>query len=211
MAGKARVRKEVFFTPGDFARHVDDGHSDTLLIAGSLRLAPSGSIFTTLAVCSLLIPVLEPGNLVTGAGSAYKALTVGVVPTDADTSGSVIVLIDYTLAGTIDSGSDKTLAFYAGMQYITPGGSGKNSCPVRTATCQHVAASYPGTASGEIATAQITGLPSFGVNDRLFAIQVGVHASASPGASNDGCASAFRILGVRLRYTANVLGLASAE
>ena len=203
MAGKARVRKEIFITPTMFQSQDTDGFGNTFLIAGSFRLAPSGSIFTTQS-SMLGIQALVAGAKV--SASIYRAVAVIPVPIDADTSGSIIPFVDFTVNGVIDSGDDQTYAMYFAAQYVP---AGLASCPVRTAACRNVAASYAGTASGEVMTAQLPAFPSFAATDKYLAIQVGWDAGASPG-STDATSSA-AILGARIRYTVNKLGAVSTE
>lgn len=100
MVGKARVRKEIFLSVNDFVQHADDGIDNRLLVAGSLRLAPSGSIMTT-AGSNLMMPVLT--TLAKQTASPYIATAIFNVPPDHDTSGSVIVYVDFTRTGTVDS------------------------------------------------------------------------------------------------------------
>jgi hypothetical protein len=198
------VLKDIFIGPGDFHRQTDDGFQNTMLIAGSIRLDPSGGTLDDHS-CSLGIPVLVTGNKVTA--SPYRATVVVPVPADADTSGCIVPIIDYTMINTFDAADDKVLAWYAAAQYIQTGPAA--SALSNSACVNAAAASYVATASGEVMSVCMSQLPSFGANDRLLALQIGWDASTSP--ADGDSASPWAILSLRLRYTANVLGVASPE
>jgi hypothetical protein len=217
MRGTARVRKDIWIPARDF--NVPDLnwgpiHTATCnltsacwgiggsLFSGSVLMNVTGSIFASTAGSSIAVPVLIASANV--SASKYGAVAVVPVPPDADTSGSITPYIEWTqvIAGAT---SNCAAAFYVGAAYLRGGNNTPSA--VGTAACVEYAASYGSTNNLEMVSTTMPNLPSFGANDKLIAIQVGW----DPNNASDTAGSEVAILGVRLRYTASALGVASAE
>lgn len=214
MKGTARVLKDIWIPAKDFhapamaVLGVGSGLTSACwgvggsLFTASVLLDVTGSIFADTAGSSIGIPVLAASSVV--SGSKYGAAVVVPRPSDADTTGSIVPFIEWT-APIAPAVSSSATAFYAGAAYLQ--GLRNTPCAVRTSACVEYAASYVGATALEIMSTCLPKLPSFGANDRLLAIQVGW----DPNNASDTAGSEVAILGVRLRYTASALGVASAE
>ncbi|MBU0598848.1 hypothetical protein KKF61_07750 [Patescibacteria group bacterium] len=199
LAGKARVLKDVFLRPSDF-RDAASSENQDILRSSCLLFDVSGSIFAGTAGSSLAVPMLAASANVTG--SKYSAVAVFNVPTDADTTGCVIPIIEWTMHD-LHANAGSSTAFYVGAAYLQ--GGMNVACAIRTAACVEYAASYNATASGELQSACMPAIPSFGANDKLMAVQVGW----DPSSGSDASGSAAGILGLKLRYVSNAFGAQS--
>ena len=173
------------------------------LFAGCVLMDVTGSILAGVSSSAIAIPVLQASANV--SGSKYGAIAVISKPTDADTSGSITPYIQWTsvIGGAT---SNCATAFYVAAAYLR--GSQNTPCAVGTAACVEYAASYNAKAKNlETVTTTMPNLPSFGVNDNLMAVMVGW----DPANASDTAGSEVSIIGLRLRYTASALGVASAE
>lgn len=217
MRGTARVLKDIWIPAKDFRAtdlnfgplHAGSGLTSACwglggsLFSGCVLMDVTGSIFALTSGSAIAIPVLIASANVTA--SKYGAIAVVNKPTDADTSGSITPYIHWTsvIGGAT---SNCATAFYVGAAYLR--GSQNTPSAVGTSACVEYAASY-GAAGADLETVVTTmpNLPSFGANDTLMPVMVGW----DPNNASDSAGSEVAIIGLRLRYTASALGVASAE
>ena len=216
MKGTARVLKDIWIPAKEFrapALNIGPLTATGLtaacwgiggsLFSGCVLMDVTGSILALTAGSSIAIPVLQASANV--SGSKYGAIAVISKPSDADTSGSITPYIQWTsvIGGAT---SNCATAFYVAAAYLR--GSQNVPCGVGTAACVEYAASYNATGKNlETVTTTMPNLPSFGVNDNLMAVMVGWN----PESASDTAGSEVSIIGLRLRYTASALGVASTE
>ncbi len=218
MSGCARVYKDIFIAPRNF--DVPLGAASGAGIAGASGACGAGSLFASCvlfdvtgsifggAVGLVASPKVTSLNMGVGASpaSALGAMATFAKPTDADTTGSIIVYVDWTYGGTpATTGSKVTM--YAGMGYLGTGSTIRTAASVGPTAC---AGSYAGTSCGLFQTTCLGKLPSFTANDQLgfLFLRLGASVAADTGALTTGCV---HILGVRLRYVVNSLGVQVAE
>ena len=217
MKGTARVLKDIWIPAKDFrAPELNWGPLATAtcnftsaswglggsLFSGCVLMDVTGSVLADVAGSALAIPVLQASANV--SGSKYGAIAVVPKPTDADTSGSITPYIEWTqvIGGAT---SNCATAFYVAAAYLRGGRNAPSA--VGTSACVEYAASYGSTSNLETVSTNLPNLPSFGATDNMMAVMVGW----DPNNASDTSGSEVAIIGLRLRYTASALGVASAE
>ena len=219
LAGLGRVRKTIWLGPGDFnvpkalgaagaSPGTNSGCGTGSLVAACVVFPINGSAFGGDSATCANIPALNMGA---GASPASRLWAVATFPKpiDADTSGSIIVYVDWTYGDApIQSGCKKS--FDVAIGYLN--GFATTPTTVRTAASTGGAsiASYVGTACGLVQSTCLGKLPSFTASDSaaMFVARLGASNANVDGTLNTG--SIF-ILGYRLKYMANTLGEYSDE
>lgn len=218
MTGCARAYKDIYLRPTDF--DVPLGAASGAGIAGASGACGAGSLFASCvlfditgsifgaAVGLVASPKITSLNMGVGASPASALGAVALInkPTDAATTGSIIVYVDWTTGQTAATTGSK-VTMYAGMGYLGTGSTIRTAASVGPATC---AGSYNGTACGAFQTTCLGKLPSFTANDQLafLFLRLGASVAADTGALTTGCV---HILGVRLRYVVDRFGIQVAE
>ena len=220
LSGCARVLKTIYLRPQDF--NTDLPNASGVGASGLLGGCSTGSLFTgcvvftfgasafpgAAAASALTVPVLTMG-LGSSPASPLWAVATFAVPTDADTTGSIIAYVDWTY-GDAPGQTGCKKSFTAALGYI----DGKDPAPVgvRTAASTGGAsvASYAGTSCGLVQSTCLGKFPSFSACDSLgvFVGRLGASAAAQDGTIATGCVF---ILGYRLNYLAKSLGTQSTE
>lgn len=208
MTGCARVYNEIALGPLDFQALTTACTTGSLYNA-SLLQDISSSIFGGVAASSAKIYGLNMGAGASPA-SPLTAFAMFNKPLNADTSGSIAVIVDWTY-GDAPATTGSKLTMQVGMGYF--GGGATTPCAVRTAGSTGAAsvASYSGTTCGLLQSTCVGALPSFSASDTggVFVLKYGsASAAGDMGKMTAGCVF---ILGVRLRYMVNKLGLQSTE
>lgn len=175
------------------AGSVNENFEGGSMIAASLPISVSGSVFLNLDAASLGFPVIQPHTNVTG--SMVYAQTVFPVPLDAATTGCVQARPVWTVHDE-NATTGSVFCIKAGMSYIS------SSAAVRQAASTGACPAYNYTASGVFHETNIGNLPSFGANDVVAAFIL-IH-DQTVAADTGGSGIAF--LGVKLQYVSNKLG-----
>lgn len=213
MSGCARVTKEVYIGPFDFYGPSPSplqvsGCTPGSVYPASLLVDITGSAFAGMTASMITIRALNMGAGASPA-STLKAFAYVPRPTDADTTGSIIVLVDWTYGDAPATGGSTNQMLVA-LGYL--GGAAGTASAVRTAASAGGTknASYNGTTCGLWQSTCVGKLPSFGTSDTglLVALAYGASGAAESGVLSTGC---IYILSVRLRYTACAIGYQSTE
>ena len=163
-------------------------------------LPPALATLSSAAAPPLVLtsPLLERSSM--AAVPPVFAAAAFPVPTDADTTGSITCLAEWTtMAANGTAGCSYVIK--AALTYLS------SSALPRTSASVIVCASYNYTALGNIHETTVGTFPSFGANDKLAVLQI---ASDQTNASDTG-GSNVAFLGVKLRYLAKSLGGQSSE
>lgn len=208
-AGVGRFYKEIYINPRDFQGFDGANASATCTVPGS---AAGGSLLVAFGACALPWvsgSLAKIQTVVQGGASVASPTTISAYvprPQDADTTGSIICLIDWTYGDAAAAGSRLTM--FAGLGYVGNGSAIPRTAASLGSACS---ASYGQAACGLYETACLGKFPSFGANDRavVFALAWGgASAAGGQGQMNSACV---HILGARLRYLSNAHGASSPE
>jgi hypothetical protein len=189
MAGTARVWRDVYVPAGDFLVSDTSGS----MSAGSILIDVSGSIFAGVAGSMASIPVIQPSVNITG--SATTAFATFPVPLDADTSGSVYAIVEWTSHDT-HATAGSVFALKAGLGYLGA------SAAIRQAASASTTVAYGYTASGIWYSTTMPAFPSFRSTDTTGIVIVRHDQTESADTAGSGIA----ISGVRIKYLSNKVG-----
>lgn len=195
MAGTARVKKDQWIEPESFLIATTSGSWES----ASMEVDITGS--TWAGVSGSLVSLKYAGPAANVAGSPTTAFAKVPKPYDADTSGSIDVWVEWTANESL-ANSPSVTCIKAAMAYF---GSGST---VRTAASCGASPQYDSDDALVWHSSSLGTLPSWTDNDSwgVFVIRHDIsETDETMGAST------FRIAGVRLRYTACALGVASTE
>lgn len=202
MTGCARTQQFTLLRPFDFNVQLAACNTGSLY-AASIFKDLTGSILAGVAASMAKVFTLNMGAGASPA-SALTAFAYVEKPRGADTSGSIIALVDWTYGdGPATAGSKTT--FVVGLGYV----SGEAVAPsaYRTAASTGQAASYNGTACGLVTTACLGKLPSWGASDTGAVVVLQVTGGSSAGLTS-GCV---HVLGLRLQHLVGSLGPTATE
>ena len=219
-SGCARAYKEICLRSIDF--NVQTANASGVGASGLLAACGAGSLFSSCVTFDFTGSFF--GSAAAGSNMAVPALNMGVgaspaspltavaffnKPPDADTTGSIIVYVDWT-SGFTPATTGSKIAFQAGIAYLSGFASTPSAMRTGASTGGVGAGSYNGTACGLHQTTCLGKLPSFTACDTggIFVLQIGASAGADSGKLDTGCTF---ILDVRLRYLTNTLGAQSVE
>jgi hypothetical protein len=205
MVGNARVKKDIWVPATNFflySASFASGSGAMAYTSGSMALVSKVVNFGTAAVpvwsgcaaASAAIPVMTAA--VDVAASMVYASTVVPRPDDADTSGCIEARLVWGVVAPEPATTGSVFCFKAGLGYLTTSGS------LRVAASLAACPAYTATTASNFFETSLGSFPSWGSTDSFGLVTVG----ADQGPTADTGGSGFAILGLKLRYYANVAG-----